>query len=67
MIVKTLKCDACGKTYEPYNEECDPHISPNSILLASGSMDSNIVTHDAVNYDLCIECMTKIMNMLGRK
>ena len=67
MIVKTLKCDVCGKTYEPYNEGCDPHISPNSILLASGSMGSDTVNYSPNNYDLCIEYMTKIMNVLGRE
>ena len=67
MIVKNLRCDVCGKTYEPYNEGCDPHMSPNSILLASGSMDSDTVNYSPNNYDLCIECMTKIMNILGRE
>lgn len=59
-----MKCDVCGKPYEPYNtghKSADEE--PNSLRLVTYNIgDKSGVS--GKRYDLCPDCMKKIIDIL---
>lgn len=59
------KCDRCGNFYDPYTKRSDSG-PVNSLQLLETSMDG-IIRQTRKTFDLCPECMNKIINFLENK
>lgn len=64
-MAQAMKCDICGKLYEPYGTDKDEDI-PNALTLnqrmlyVSGGNKYTLKT-----YDCCPECMNDIRTYIG--
>lgn len=53
------KCDACGKLYEHYGKNFKEHNSIDSYHISARGLEG-----EHVDYDLCPECMKKVLAIL---
>lgn len=59
-----IKCDRCGKTYEPYNFKNDPD-KINGIITAN--IDRRRIYEEHGFMDLCPECSDTLIKWLKKK
>lgn len=63
--MRAYKCDCCGSLYEPYqtivlDERPKEHVTFSATTLILHNSDSRCVG----SYDLCPNCMRKVLTML---